>query len=284
MMQKKLKCYLKLMRFTWPPIGTFLLLWPTLWGLWLAARGWPTWKNLFIFIAGVIIMRAAGCVINDIADRDFDRHVKRTKERPLTSGKVTLAEAIVLFVLLCISAFALVLLLNPLAILLAFIGLGIVIVYPFLKRITHGPQVILGLAFAWGVPMAFAAQSGVLSAITWWLYLPAALWPVAYDTMYAMVDRDDDLKIGIKSTAILFGRFDRFVIGMIQLAVVALLGWVGNMSHLKMLYFIFIALAGTTFIYQQHLIKNRDRDRCFKAFLNNSWSGFFIFLGFVFGM
>lgn len=198
------------------PIGNFLLLWPMLWGLWIAAKGLPDLKVLVVFVLGVLIMRAAGCVINDYADRDFDGHVKRTTHRPMANGRVSEREALTLFVVLCLVAFGLVLLMNPLTIALSLVAVALAATYPFMKRYTHFPQVHLGAAFGWAIPMAFAAQTGAVAPVAWLLFLSAVLWATIYDTQYAMVDRDDDLKIGVKSTAVLFGQADRAIIGVLQ--------------------------------------------------------------------
>ncbi|MAT65042.1 MAG: 4-hydroxybenzoate octaprenyltransferase [Gammaproteobacteria bacterium] len=263
------------------PIGTLLLLWPTLWALWLAAEGFPDPKVLAVFVAGVVLMRSAGCVINDYADRDFDPHVKRTRERPIASGRVSPREALVLFAVLCLIAFALVLQLNPLTIKLAFVGAVLAAIYPFSKRFTHLPQLVLGAAFGWGIPMAFAAQTGELPRLVWLLFLVNILWATVYDTQYAMVDRDDDLKIGVKSTAILFGEADRLIIGMLQLLVLLGLGLIGGMAQLGLYYYLGLAVAAALALYQQYLIRNRDRDGCFRAFLNNNWFGGVVFAGLV---
>lgn len=263
------------------PIGTLLLLWPTLWALWLAAEGLPDPLVLGVFVAGVVLMRSAGCVINDYADREFDPHVKRTRERPIASGKVSPREALALFAVLCLIAFALVLLMNPLTIKLAFVGAALAAIYPFTKRFTHLPQLVLGAAFGWGIPMAFAAQTGELPRLAWLLFLVNILWATAYDTQYAMVDRDDDLKIGVKSTAILFGEADRLIIAMLQLLVLLGLGLVGGMAQLGLYYYLGLTAAAALALYQQYLIRNRDRDGCFRAFLNNSWFGAAVFAGLV---
>ncbi|MGL5762845.1 MAG: 4-hydroxybenzoate octaprenyltransferase, partial [Plesiomonas shigelloides] len=222
MLREKLSAYWRLMRMD-RPIGTLLLLWPTLWALWLAAQGQPNWPVLLVFVLGVVVMRAAGCVINDYADRHFDGHVKRTANRPLPSGDVRPSEARWLFVALVALAFVLVLTLNSLTIVLSLVALALAAVYPFMKRFTHLPQLVLGVAFGWSIPMAFAAQMNLLPLSCWLLLLANICWTVAYDTQYAMVDRDDDLRIGIKSTAILFGRFDKLIIGLLQLATLLLL-------------------------------------------------------------
>jgi len=261
------------------PIGIFLLLWPALWALWIAAEGFPDTMVLVVFVVGVILMRSAGCVINDYADRKFDPHVARTRDRPLASGKVSPREAVGLFVVLCISAFALVLLLNPLTIALSFGAVVFAVFYPFTKRYTQLPQVVLGAAFGWAVPMAFAAQTGSVPQIAWLLFTVTVLWATAYDTMYAMVDREDDLKIGIKSTAILFGEADRVVIGMLQFLVLAGLWRAGHLADLGLFFDLGLLVAAGLALYQQYLIKDRERSKCFQAFLNNNWFGAAVFAG-----
>lgn len=263
------------------PIGTLLLLWPTLWSLWIAAKGVPSIKNLVIFVLGVIVMRAAGCVINDFADRKIDGRVERTKHRPLATGAVSSREALGLFVALCLIAFALVLFTDPLTVKLSVGGLLLAFCYPFMKRHTHLPQVVLGAAFAWGIPMAYAAEAGELHQGMWLIYLAVVLWTVAYDTFYAMVDRDDDLKIGVKSTAILFGEQDRLMTGVLQIMALYSLVLVGNRFELGNFYYLGLAAAAGLFIYQQWLIRFRVREACFKAFLNNNWVGVAVFAGLV---
>jgi len=261
------------------PIGALLLLWPTLWALWVATPGVPPLWILLVFVAGVWLMRAAGCVVNDYADRKFDGHVKRTANRPLPSGAVTENEARVLFVVLVLLAFALVLTLNVMTILLSVAALALAWVYPFMKRYTHLPQVVLGAAFGWSIPMAFAAVSESVPLSCWIMFLANILWAVAYDTQYAMVDRDDDVKIGIKSTAILFGRFDKLIIGILQMAVLVLMASIGWLNGLGWTYYGTVLIAGVLFVYQQKLIAGRDRDACFKAFMNNNYVGLVLFLG-----
>jgi len=263
------------------PIGTLLLLWPTLWSLWIAAKGVPSIKNLVIFVLGVIVMRAAGCVINDFADRKIDGKVLRTKDRPLATGAVSSREAIGLFISLSLIAFALVLFTDPLTIKLSVGGLLLAFCYPFMKRHTHLPQVVLGAAFAWGIPMAYAAEAGELHQGMWLIYLSVVLWTVAYDTFYAMVDRDDDLKIGVKSTAILFGEQDRLMTGVLQIMALYSLVLVGNRFELGTFYYLGLTVAAGLFIYQQWLIRFRAREACFKAFLNNNWVGVAVFAGIV---
>ncbi|MGL5790911.1 MAG: 4-hydroxybenzoate octaprenyltransferase, partial [Plesiomonas shigelloides] len=272
MLREKLSAYWRLMRMD-RPIGTLLLLWPTLWALWLAAQGQPNWPVLLVFVLGVVVMRAAGCVINDYADRHFDGHVKRTANRPLPSGDVRPSEARWLFVALVALAFVLVLTLNSLTIVLSLVALALAAVYPFMKRFTHLPQLVLGVAFGWSIPMAFAAQMNLLPLSCWLLLLANICWTVAYDTQYAMVDRDDDLRIGIKSTAILFGRFDKLIIGLLQLATLLLLVLVGVLSQLGSLYYWSLLACAALFVYQQQLLKERERDACFQAFLNNNYVG-----------
>lgn len=261
------------------PIGTLLLLWPTLWALWLASDGQPGWLVLFVFAFGVFLMRSAGCVINDYADRHIDLHVERTRERPLTSGRVSEKEALILFVVLVVAAFLLVLLLNIFTIMLSFVGAFLAASYPFMKRFTHLPQAYLGVAFAWAVPMAFAATTGELDNRLWLIFGAIVSWAIAYDTMYAMVDREDDLKIGVKSTAIWFGRFDRLITGFFQLLTLGLLYQVGTEFQMGIYYSAGLLGALALSLYQQWLIRDRDRQLCFKAFLNNNWLGFSVFAG-----
>lgn len=277
-LRQKAVNYLHLARMD-RPIGTLLLLWPTLWALWIAAKGVPSIKNLVIFVLGVIVMRAAGCVINDFADRKIDGKVLRTKNRPLATGAVSSREAIGLFVTLCLIAFTLVLFTDPLTIKLSVGGLLLAVCYPFMKRHTHLPQVVLGAAFAWGIPMAYAAEAGELNQHMWLIYLAVVLWTVAYDTFYAMVDRDDDLKIGVKSTAILFGEQDRVITGILQFLTLYTLFLVGKRFELGTAFYLGLVAAAGLFIYQQWLIRFRVREACFKAFLNNNWVGVAIFVG-----
>lgn len=274
----KWKNYALLMRLH-KPIGSLLLLWPTLWSLWLAAKGVPSLKNLLIFTLGVFLMRSAGCVINDFADRKIDGKVKRTQDRPLATGAVSSAEAIILFLVLCLLAFGLVLQTNMLTIQLSVGGLLLAFCYPFMKRYTHLPQVVLGAAFAWGIPMAYAAETGTIPHNIWLVYLAVVLWTLVYDTFYAMVDRDDDLKIGVKSTAILFGEQDRFITGILQLLTLYTLYLVGSRFELGTYYQVSLGVAALFFAYQQWLIRYRAREACFKAFLNNNWVGMTIFIG-----
>lgn len=261
------------------PIGTWLLMWPTLWALWLAAQGMPQISVLIIFTLGVILMRAAGCVINDYADRHFDGHVKRTAQRPLAQGEVSEPQALGLFAFLCVSAFGLVLFTNSLTIELSVGGVALAAIYPFMKRYTHWPQMVLGAAFSWAIPMAFAAQSEQVPLLAWCLFLANLLWTVAYDTAYAMVDRDDDLKIGIKSTAVLFGRYDVGIIVGLQISTLIILYLIGQMAALGWAYYLGLVGAAGLFIYQFGLIRTRERDACFRAFLNNHYVGMLIFIG-----
>ncbi|WP_447956763.1 4-hydroxybenzoate octaprenyltransferase [Vreelandella sp. EE7] len=261
------------------PIGTWLLMWPTLWALWVAGEGVPGRGVLLIFIAGVYTMRAAGCVVNDYADRHFDGHVKRTKNRPLATGRISETEAKLLFILLVAASFVLVLLTNWFTVALSLGGVALAFIYPFMKRYTHFPQVVLGAAFSWAIPMAFGAVLGYVPFEAWVLFLANVLWTVAYDTQYAMVDRDDDLKIGIKSTAVLFGEADRLIIGLLQAATLALLALVGWRVGLGGFFWLGLVAMAVTFVHQQRLIVGRERDACFQAFLNNHWSGLLVFAG-----
>ncbi len=274
----KARAFWQLMRMD-KPIGTLLLLWPTFWALILAAEGVPDLKVLVVFILGVIFMRAAGCVINDFADRKVDGHVKRTHQRPLPSGRVSAKEAITLFLVLGIASFLLVLTMNPLTVKLSFAGIVLAFIYPFMKRFTHLPQLFLGLAFSWSIPMAWAAQANELPMMVWFVFVINAIWTIAYDTQYAMVDRDDDLKIGIKSTAILFGRLDKMIIGVLQLITLAMLIYLGIWYQLGASYYWSLLVAGALFVFQQHLIRHRERDLCFRAFLNNNYVGMIIAIG-----
>ncbi len=274
----RLQALLQLIRFD-KPIGTLLLLWPTLWALWIAAGGVPDPGLLLIFVLGTFLTRSAGCIVNDLADRHVDGAVKRTSNRPLVTGEVTRREALALFTVLMALAFALVLFTNRLTVGLSVVAVLLASCYPFMKRFTHLPQVVLGAAFSWGIPMAFAAQLGELPPALWLLYLGNLLWTVAYDTKYAMVDRDDDLKVGIKSTAILFGRHDRLVVGVLQLLALAALYLAGRAFALGPYFNLSLLAAAGLFAYHQYLIRHRDRDACFRAFLHNNWVGLVVFLG-----
>lgn len=279
--KQRLYQYLLLMRLN-RPIGIFLLLWPTLWALWIAGEGRPDPLVLTVFVLGVIVMRSAGCVINDYADRRIDPHVRRTADRPLAAGRVSPREALVLFAVLCLTAFGLVLLLNTLTVLLSVAAVALAASYPFAKRYTRLPQAHLGLAFAWAVPMAFAAETDAVPALAWLLFIASMLWTLAYDTEYAMVDRVDDLRIGVKSTAILFGDADRVIIAGIQTALLIVLLVVGNQARLGLFYYLGLIPALALVFYQQYLIKDRDPAKCFKAFLNNHWFGATVFAGILF--
>ncbi|WP_413484744.1 4-hydroxybenzoate octaprenyltransferase [Morganella psychrotolerans] len=278
MVHRKWQAYSRLMRID-KPIGALLLLWPTYWALWIAAKGIPDWRILLIFTIGVFSMRAAGCVINDFADRKFDGAVERTKKRPLPSGDVTEKEAKILFAVLVLVSFGLVLTLNTMTIWLSVAGLALAWVYPFVKRVSHLPQVVLGAAFGWSIPMAFAAVSESLPAVCWLLFAVNIVWSLIYDTQYAMVDRNDDIKIGVKSTAILFGRFDKMIIGALQLVMILMLLLIGVMINLSGIFYWSLLLAGALFVYQQRLMADRERDPCFQAFMNNNYVGFILFLG-----
>ena len=276
----RLRDYVQLMRLD-RPIGILLLLWPVLWALWIAAAGEPALPVLFVFVAGVVLMRSAGCVINDYADRGFDPQVERTRDRPLAAGRISPRAAMVLFVVLALSAFMLVLSMNRLTILLSFVGAILAVSYPFMKRWTPLPQFYLGAAFGWGVPMAFAAQTGGVPANAWILFAATLCWAVAYDTAYAMVDRDDDIRIGVKSTAILFGRADRLMIALFHALTLALLVWVGARAGLGLTYYMSLLLAAGLAGWQQWLLRTRTRDGCFRAFLNNNRFGAVVFAGLV---
>lgn len=270
--------YWRLMRFD-RPIGILLLLWPTWWALLLAGNGRPALKNILVFTAGVIVMRAAGCVMNDIADRNYDPHVERTRNRPLACGELDLRQALATFALLLITALALVLMTNRLTIMLAFAGALLAASYPFFKRFTHLPQVMLGIAFGWGIPMAFAAETGAVPAIAWVLLTVNIIWAIIYDTLYAMVDRADDLVIGVKSSAILFGRYDLVVLRILMVIMIVLLLLLGWHHHLSGPWFTGVAVACALFVRQQWMVRRREREPCFKAFLGNNWVGLVIFLG-----
>ena len=263
------------------PIGALLLLWPTLWALWIAGEGQPDPFVTLVFVLGVFVMRSAGCVINDYADRELDPHVARTQGRPLAAGHVTPREALLLFLFLCLLALALVVTINRLTLLLSLAAVPLAASYPFMKRFTYLPQVHLGIAFGWAVPMAFAAQTNSVPPLAWLILTGVVLWAVAYDTMYAMVDRDDDIYVGVKSTAILFGELDRFMVGVVQLCFFVVMLLVGRQLELGRYYYLALAVAGGLALYQQFLIRNREPDGCFKAFLNNNWLGIVVLIGLV---
>ena len=263
------------------PIGALWLLWPTLWALWIAGEGQPDPFVTLVFVLGVFVMRSAGCVINDYADRELDPHVARTQGRPLAAGHVTPREALLLFLFLCLLALALVVTINRLTLLLSLAAVPLAASYPLMKRFTHLPQVHLGIAFGWAVPMAFAAQTNSVPPLAWLILTGVVLWAVAYDTMYAMVDRDDDIYMGVKSTAILFGELDRLMVGVVQLCFFVVMLLVGRQLELGRYYYLALAVAGGLALYQQFLIRNREPDGCFKAFLNNNWLGIVVLIGLV---
>lgn len=274
----KFKQYLLLIRLN-RPIGIFLLLWPTLWGLWIASEGFPNTKILVVFLFGVFLMRSAGCILNDIIDKDFDKFVSRTQNRPLASDKLSSIEAFIVAISLIFIAFLLVLTTNTLTVQLSFVAIILAGTYPFLKRHTYLPQFFLGLTFGWSIPMAFAATTNSIPKIAWLLLIANILWAVVYDTIYAMIDREDDLKIGIKSTAILFDDADRFIIGLIQSLVLIALIVIGQQASLNTIYYFSLIIGGCLFLYQLYLIRNRDQKKCMQAFLNNNWFGLVIFIG-----
>ncbi|PLY16181.1 MAG: 4-hydroxybenzoate octaprenyltransferase [Sedimenticola sp.] len=278
---ERLAIYARLIRFH-RPIGTLLLLWPALWALWIAGDGQPPWHVVLIFIVGVFLMRSAGCAINDYADRDFDGKVARTLDRPLAQGLIKPREALWVFAVLVLLAFALVLLLNGLTIMMSVVALVLAAAYPFMKRYTHLPQLVLGMAFGWAVPMAFTALQGAVPHYVWILFIATVLWALIYDTEYAMVDREDDLRIGIKSTAILFGENDRMMIGILQLAMLGLLVLVGVKAGLGFIYYLGLLAAALSALYQQYLIRDRVPEACFRAFLENNTFGMVIFIGIFF--
>ncbi|MEX2488166.1 MAG: 4-hydroxybenzoate octaprenyltransferase [Pseudomonadales bacterium] len=261
------------------PIGTYLLLWPTLWGLWFASEGFPGWHLFLVFTLGVLLTRSAGCVMNDIADRNFDGKVKRTRDRPLAAGRVTVPEAVLYMGGLLFIALVLVLTTNLLTVGLAFIAAIVAALYPFMKRFIYMPQAVLGVAFSCGIPMAFAATLGHIPQFAWLLFVANMIWTVAYDTEYAMVDRDDDIKLGLKSTAILFADLDKFMVGLLQVMFMGTMLLVARETDAGFYYYAGMTVAAGLFCYQHYLIKDRDRERCFKAFLSNHWVGMVIFLG-----
>jgi len=277
-MSGKPNAYWRLMRFD-KPIGILLLLWPTWLALLFAGEGHPSLKNILIFTLGVVLMRAAGCVMNDIADRNFDPHVERTRSRPLAAGELNLRQALFTFLILMLLAFLLVLQTDSLTIRLAFVGAALAASYPFFKRFTHLPQVVLGIAFGWGIPMAFSAETGTVPVLAWWLLLINTVWSVIYDTLYAMVDREDDLLAGVKSTAILFGKHDLPIIALLMSVMCFLLLYVGLTLGLTWPWYTGLALAAALFVRQLITVRTRDRDACFRAFLNNNWVGLVLFLG-----
>ncbi|MDM0106776.1 4-hydroxybenzoate octaprenyltransferase [Variovorax sp. J22R24] len=274
--------YLDLIRWN-RPAGWLLLLWPTLGALWFAADGWPGWHLLIVFVLGTILMRSAGCCVNDVADRDFDRHVKRTAQRPVTSGAISVAEALVVGAVLALAAFGLVLTTNRVTVLWSFAALAVTLVYPFAKRFVSIPQAVLGIAFSFGIPMAFAAVQGKVPALAWWLLAGNLFWVLAYDTEYAMVDRDDDLKIGMKTSAITFGRFDVAIVMASYAIFLAVWAGAGAGKSLGAIFFIAVGMAAAQALWHWRLIQDRTRDGCFKAFRLNHWLGFTVFAGVVAG-
>ena len=263
------------------PIGIYLLLWPTLWALMIASAGSPGWHLLFVFVGGTVLTRSAGCIVNDIADRDFDGQVERTTDRPLVNGQLTVLEALVFLFILMFCALLLVLSTNLLTLGIAFFGACVAAIYPFMKRFTYLPQVVLGIAFSCGIPMAFAAVQGEIPQVAWLLVIANLVWTVSYDTEYAMVDRRDDLRLGLKSTAILFAEMDKFAIGTLQVVFLGTLLLTARSQLFTWPFYIGLAVATGLIIYQQYLIRDRWRDECFDAFLNNHWVGLSIFLGLV---
>jgi len=279
-MTNKANALWRLMRLD-RPIGILLLLWPTLWALVIAGNGSPALKNVLIFCTGVVLMRAAGCIMNDVADRNFDPHVERTRSRPLAAGELTVREAIIAFFVMMLLAFGLVLMTNTLTIKMAFIGAALAASYPFFKRWTHFPQVVLGLAFGWGIPMAFAAENGYVAPIAWLIFLINIIWSVIYDTLYAMVDRDDDISLGLKSTAILFDQYDLLILRILKILMIILLLVLGMKLQLAWPWFTGVTVAAGLFAWQQKLVLKRGREACFKAFLNNNWVGMAILAGLI---
>ena len=275
-----MKQFVSLTRFD-RPIGIYLLLWPTLTALWIAAEGWPGWHLLLVFALGTVLTRSAGCIINDLADMKFDGSVKRTQDRPLISGKVAPLEALLLAGSIAFFALLLVLTTNIYTVYMSVFAVIIAVIYPFMKRYTYLPQAFLGIAFSWGIPMTFTAVSNEIANVAWLLLIANLLWVVAYDTQYAMVDRDDDIKLGLKSTAILFAELDRSMIAILQVSFVATLLLVTRSVELSVYYYLGLSGAIGLFIYQHYLTWNRSREGCFKAFLNNHWVGFSVFLGIV---
>ncbi|WP_094751424.1 4-hydroxybenzoate octaprenyltransferase [Psychromonas sp. CD1] len=275
--KEKCKAYFELMRLN-KPIGSLLLLWPTLWALWIAAKGVPDISVLFVFSCGVFLMRSTGCVINDFADRNIDGSVARTKNRPLPSGRVSAKEALILFFILSSVSLFLVLTQNTLTIKLSFIGLLLAFFYPFSKRFTPLPQLFLGLAFSWSIPMAYAAQTGRLDTVVWLLFIINIIWTIAYDTLYAMVDKEDDLKIGVKSSAILFAPYERVIVAILQLISCALLLLLGFFENLTLIYFISLCFVLGLFIKQHWDMRKNEKDAYFQAFLNNNKIGAVIFI------
>jgi len=277
---KKLDAYERLMRLD-KPIGILLLLWPTLWALWIAGQGQPDWRLLIVFVAGTVLMRSAGCVMNDVADSQYDGLVERTQNRPLAKQEVSKKEAALLAAALSLVAFALVCALNRYTMALSLVALFLAMTYPLTKRFFALPQAYLGIAFAWGIPMAFAATSNSIPYVAWVLLLANVCWAIAYDTEYAMVDRDDDLKIGLRSSAITFGRFDVLAVMICYALSLLLLACAGQMAHLGYLYYLCLLVAAGVALRHYFLIRQRDKTRCFQAFLHNNWFGLAVFVGLV---
>lgn len=278
---EKLNLYTRLVRLD-RPIGILLLLWPTWWAMWIAAEGFPSAQVFFVFTIGVALMRSAGCAINDYADRAIDAQVLRTQLRPFATEEIRPIEAIGVFVVLSLISLGLVLLTNTLTVQLSVVAVLLAAIYPFMKRYTYLPQIVLGMAFGWGMPMVFAAETNAIPLFAWLLYIANILWTTAYDTMYAMVDRDDDIRIGVKSTAILFGDDDKLIVGILQGLAIAILILAGVKFELNWPYYLGLVIASGFAVYQQWLIKDRDRDQCFQAFLNNNWFGAAVFAGIFF--
>jgi 4-hydroxybenzoate polyprenyltransferase len=277
-LKERLRLYAALVRLD-RPIGILLLLWPALWSLWIAGDGSPNWGVVLIFVLGAVLMRSAGCAINDFADRNIDGSVERTRGRPLALGQIKPFEALLVFLLLVVCAFLLVLLLNRQTILMSPVAVVLAASYPFMKRYTHLPQLVLGMAFGWAVPMAFMALTESVPPVGWLLFVATVIWALVYDTEYAMVDREDDLKIGVKSTAIMFGEYDRLMIGLLQLFMLGVLLLVGRRAELGIFYYLGVAGAAVSVIYQQYLIRKREPHGCFAAFMNNNILGLVLFIG-----
>jgi len=278
--RERLALYARLVRLD-RPIGIFLLMWPALWALWIAGEGKPPWEMVLIFVVGVVLMRSAGCAINDFADRDLDGHVARTRGRPIAAGLISPREALGVFLVLSLAAFGLVLFLDWRTVALSVVALGLAVLYPFMKRYTHVPQLFLGAAFGWAVLMAFTAVVGSVPASAWLLFAATIVWTLVYDTQYAMVDREDDLQVGIKSTAILFGRYDRLIIGLLQVLLLGLLAYVGYLTGRGLWYAVGLIAAAVLAVRHQYLIKDREPAACFRAFLDNNYLGMAVFLGLV---
>jgi 4-hydroxybenzoate polyprenyltransferase len=276
--KRRLTLYERLMRLD-KPIGILLLLWPTLWALWLAAQGQSSYVAIWIFVLGTVLMRSAGCVMNDLADARFDAHVERTRNRPLATGEVSKKEALILVAVLVLAAFCLVIILNTLTIWLSVAALALAATYPFTKRFLHVPQAWLGVAFGFGIPMAFSAQLGWVPALAWWLLLANVFWAIAYDTEYAMVDRDDDIRLGLRSSAITFGRYDVAAVMLCYAAMLGVLTGIGRWMQFGIHYHGGVLVAALLVIYHYFLIRERSREGCFKAFLHNNWVGAAIFAG-----